>query len=201
MVRIISNNSGGAGIFVIFLGLLLIGTMGLVSVFIMGGLNFSKNNLQNILDIATDRASLEFIEDTEEALYLVGEGYTMSGEKTHHYLQIDKEKAENKFYEEINKNISSDTLQAILLTPINFDGTTYTIYLDNIEHNVNNIPELTSLINGYMNSKNINHSLNISNRQIDRPTFLAVIEFTSPIIYSEPIILHSFSGSQLYRKY
>jgi len=202
VVGIISSNRGWTGLFVMFICFLLIGTVLMVSTFTIGSTSFSKSHLQNILDLAIDRAVLELEYDKDASLYALGEGYTISGQETNHFLKIDRLRAEEKFFDEIARNLDISKVEFILLTPINFDGgTEYTIVLDGVSYYVNSIQELSQRINDHISSTDKSYVINIENSIIDKPTYCAVIAAHLPLSYSKPIILHSFGGGQSFRKY
>ncbi|MCQ4924865.1 hypothetical protein NE686_17315 [Tissierella carlieri] len=221
----INNELGGANIILIFLFFMIFGISTMYNVFNIGVVKFVRNKAQNVVDLATSRVSHEVLiegeseEETIKILQELGEGLVIGeGTKTNPYVKIDREEAMKVLERQVYSNLGSNT-RILFSSPVLFDMNTgeMTIYLEGpltpirdenaIVFNKNNFSDAMaakSKIENFASSMDpdsgINYSLNLDFSEIDKSTYLTVVKVESAIL-KDPLIVASFGGSQVYRKY
>ncbi len=205
MVKRIKNESGN-GIVILFILILLLGVGFIKSQFFVGLILSEKLQIQTIIDKGTSRASIDLKVATSEDLEKLGDGIGFDNDIAHEKLVIDRDKSKQSFFRVLALNhLNLKDEQIILLTPINLEKNNgdfkYTIYLEGKENTsepitCSSLESLKTTIQSYLSSKNKQYSLNMDTNTIDKPTYLAVIEYDSG---SESKVINSFGGSQTFR--
>lgn len=196
------KNEQGNGVLFFMIGLFLIGIVYIGNQFWVGYSRTNRSNLQNIIDKGTRRAGLELKTDTEDDLVRLGDGLSFEGSILNETLIIDRDKSKNAFFRVLKLNgldLTSD--QVVLLTPINITDTGYSVYLEGKENTAaestySSLDNLKSGIQSYLKSKGKDYVLHFDTNIIDKPTYLAVVEYKTG---KKIEMIQSFGGGQVFR--
>lgn len=223
--EVLSNEKGGANIILLFIFFVICGVYIIYNVFSIGLAKYTRNKIQNTVDMATSRTAHEILiegndeEETIKILKELGEGRIIAeGTKTNSYVKIDRALSMDILKRQIFINLSENA-KILFSSPVLYDVDTkeITIFLENpdIEISENNSYTFSSTNYSHTNNaknkiesflrsidvdSSIKYNLNIDFSTIDKSTYLVVIKIDS-ILLNKPIIVASFGGSQVYRKY
>ncbi|WP_406242025.1 hypothetical protein ACF3M2_14045 [Tissierella carlieri] len=223
--EVLFNEKGGANIILIFLFFIICGAYFIYNIFSVGLTRHTRNKIQNTVDLATSRTAHEILiegndeEETIKILQELGEGRIIAeGTKTNPYVKIDRTLAMDILKRQISNNLT-DNAKILFCSPVLYDMDTkkITIFLENpdLEISEDNAYTFNSTDRSHIsNAKNkiesflksidvdspIKYNLNIDFATINKSTYLVVIKIDS-ILLNRPMIVASFGGSQVYRKY